>query len=216
MTVDALEAAKAAIVDRCRRMAGDGLTVGTSGNVSVRVGERIAITPSGVSYEELTPEQVCVTDLDGHPVGPGPVPSSEAPMHVALYRATGAGAVVHTHPIYATAVSTLVDELPPIHYMLAALGGRLRVAPYATYGTPELAAHAVAALDGGSAVLHANHGATTVGPDLAKAYDRSVLVEWLCRLWHQARAAGEPRLLPAAEIEHVGELLRGYGQPPPP
>jgi L-fuculose-phosphate aldolase len=99
--------------------------------------------------------------------------------------------------------------------MIAALGGRVRVAPYATYGTPELAAHAVAALAGGSAVLHANHGATTIGPNLAKAYDLGVLLEWLCRLWHQARLVGEPRLLPAAEISHVGELFQGYGQPPP-
>jgi len=213
--MDELGAARAAIVDRCRRMAADGLTVGTSGNVSVRVGELIAITPSGVSYEELTPEQVCLIDLEGRPVEAGPVPSSEAPMHVALYRATGTAAIVHTHPIYATAVSTLVEELPPIHYMIAALGGRVLVAPYATYGTPELAAHAVAALAGGSAVLHANHGATTIGPSLAKAYDLGVLLEWLCRLWHQARAVGEPRLLPAAEIAHVGELFRSYGQAPP-
>ncbi|WP_281690164.1 class II aldolase/adducin family protein [Pseudonocardia thermophila] len=210
---DLLDAARTAIVDRCRRMADDGLTLGTSGNISVRMGDRIAITPSGVPYPELTPEQICVIDLEGRTVGPGPVPSSEAPMHTAIYAATDAGAVVHTHPLYATAVSTLVDELPPIHYMIAELGGRVPVAPYATYGTPQLAAHAVAALATGSAVLHANHGATTIGPDLAKAYDRAVLLEWLCRLWHQAQLAGTPRLLPPEEIARVGELLRGYGQP---
>ncbi|MDN5860655.1 MAG: class II aldolase/adducin family protein [Pseudonocardia sp.] len=210
-----MAAERAAIVERCRRMAADGLTVGTSGNVSVRVGERIAITPSAVSYEDLSPDRVCVIDLDGRHAAGAPVPSSEAPMHLALYRATGAGAVVHTHPIYATAVSTLVTELPPIHYMIAALGGRVPVAPYATYGTAEFAEHAVAALAAGSAVLHANHGATASGANLREAYDRSVLLEWLCRLWHQARLAGEPRLLPVAEIAHVGELLRTYGQPPP-
>lgn len=191
-----LSAERAEVVACCLRMAADGLTVGTSGNVSVRAGELVAVTPSGVAYTDLEPAGVCVVDLDGQPVEPGPVPSSETPMHLAVYRHTAAAAVVHTHPLYATAVSTLVEELPPIHYMVAALGGPVRVAPYATYGTPELAENCLAALAGRSAVLHANHGATTHGASLAQAYDRSVLLEWLCRLWHQARLAGEPRCCP--------------------
>ncbi|HVL86095.1 MAG TPA: class II aldolase/adducin family protein [Pseudonocardia sp.] len=203
---------RAAVVAYCRRMQADGLTVGTSGNVSVRRDDLIAITPTGVEYTALTPEGVCVVDLAGRPAEPGPLPSSELPMHTHVYRATGAGAVVHTHPLYATALSVLVDELPPVHYLVALLGGPVRVAEYATYGSVELAEGSVRALAGRSAVILRNHGATTVGRDLAQAYTRSVYLEWLCRLYHQARLIGEPRLLPAEEIARVGALLQTYGQ----
>lgn len=209
-----LREAREAVVGHCLRMRDDDLTVATSGNISVRVADLVAVTPSGVAYEALTPEGVCVVDLDGNPVEPGPVPSSELPMHLAVYRATDAGAVVHTHPLYATTVSLLLDELPAVHYMVATLGGPVRVAPYATYGTPELAEASVAAMVGRNAVILRNHGATTYGPDLATAYTRSLYLEWLCRLWHQASLAGTPRLLPPDEIDRVAAMLRGYGQPP--
>jgi L-fuculose-phosphate aldolase len=210
-----LRAEREAVVEHCLRMQAEDLTVGTSGNLSVRSGELVAITPSGVAYERLAPEGVCVVDLDGRAVEPGLVPSSEVPLHLAIYRHTSARAVVHTHPLHATALSTLIDELPPIHYMIALMGGPVRVAPYATYGSAELATHALAALEGRSAVIHANHGATTHGADLPEAFNRSVHLEWLCRLHHQASLMGVPRLLPAAEIERVAGMLRGYGQGPP-
>lgn len=206
-----LAAERASVVEYCLRMQRDGLTVGTSGNISVRVGELVAITPSGVPYDELTPAAVCVTDLAGVPVEPGPAPSTELPMHTAVYRATDATAVVHTHPLYATALSVLVDELPAVHYMVALLGGPVRVAPYATFGTEELARAGVAAMAGRSAVLLRNHGATTRGDGLERAYTRSVYLEWLCRLYHQARLLGEPTLLPAEEIDAVAARLEGYG-----
>ena len=180
----------------------------------MRPGDLVAVTPTGVAYEALTAEGVCVVDLDGNPAEAGPVPSSELPMHLAVYRATDAGAVVHTHPLYATAVSLLLDELPAVHYMVATLGGPVRVAPYATYGTAELARVSVAAMAGRSAVVLRNHGATTYGPDLATAYTRSLYLEWLCRLWHQASLVGTPRLLPPEEIDRVAAMLGGYGQPP--
>ncbi|GJF06396.1 class II aldolase/adducin family protein [Pseudonocardia sp. D17] len=212
-----LPEAREAVVEHCLRMRTDDLTVATSGNISVRVGDLVAVTPSGVPYDRLDAAGVCVVDLDGRPADPdatGPVvPSSELPMHLAVYRATDAGAVVHTHPLYATAVSALLDELPAVHYMVAALGGPVRVAPYATYGTEALARASVEALAGRSAVILRNHGATTHGPDLATAYTRSLHLEWLCRLWHQASLAGTPRLLPADELDRVAELLRGYGRP---
>ena len=207
-----LAAERAEVVAHCLRMERDGLTVGTSGNVSVRAGELLAITPSGVPYTELTPAAVCVTDLDGVPVEPGPVPSTELPMHTAVYRATDASAVVHTHPLYATALSTLVDELPAVHYMIALLGGPVRVAAYATFGTTDLAEAGVAAMAGRSAVILRNHGATTYGDGLAQAYTRSVYLEWLCRLYHQARLLGEPRLIPDDELDRVAARLESYGQ----
>jgi L-fuculose-phosphate aldolase len=204
---------RTAIVEYCLRMEADALTVGTSGNLSVRSGELIAITPSGVPYRELTPEAVCVVDLAGVPAEPLPAPpSSELPMHTSVYRATDAGAVVHTHPIYATALSLVLDEVPPVHYMLALLGGPVRVAPYARFGSDELAEGAVRAMRDRSGVLLRNHGATTHGPTLAKAYDRSVYLEWVCRLYQQARLLGEPALLPPEELAEVGELLKSYGR----
>lgn len=201
------------IVECCRRMAAAGLTVGTSGNVSERRGDLVAITPTGVDYGALTPAGVCVVDLDGHPVEDGPLPSSELPMHLAVYARTEERAVVHTHPLYATALSTVVDELPGIHYLVMQLGGPVRVAPYERYGSAELAETSVRAMAGRSAVLLRNHGATTCGDTLARAYDRAVTLEWLCRLYHQARLLGEPTLLADDELTAVGEKLRTYGQP---
>ena len=124
---------RAALVEYCLRMQADDLTVGTSGNLSVRSGHLIAITPSGVVYDDLTPEAICVIDLDGNVVEADLDPSSEVPMHTSVYRATDAGAVVHSHPMYCTALSVTLDEVPPVHYMLALLGGPVRVAPYARF-----------------------------------------------------------------------------------
>jgi L-fuculose-phosphate aldolase len=183
------------LVEFCHRMQADDLTVGTSGNLSVRSGDHIAITPSGVVYDDLTPESICVIDLDGNKVEDGLDPSSEVPMHTSVYRATDAGAVVHTHPLYCTTLSVLLDEVPPVHYMIALLGGPVRVAKYARFGSPELAENSVRAMAGRYGALMQNHGATTYGDTLAKAYTRSVYLEWVCRLYHQARLLGEPNLL---------------------
>jgi L-fuculose-phosphate aldolase len=200
------------LVEFCRRMRADDLTVGTSGNLSVRSGEHIAITPTGVAYEDLTPESICVVDLDGNKVESSLDPSSEVPMHTSVYRATGAGAVVHTHSLYCTALSVLLDEVPPVHYMIALLGGPVRVAPYARFGSAELAEHSVRAMSGRFGALLRNHGATTYGDTLANAYTRGLYLEWVCRLYHQARLLGEPHLLSREEIDGVAEVLRGYGQ----
>jgi L-fuculose-phosphate aldolase len=210
-----LEEERTALVEYCRRMQADELTVGTSGNISVRNGEHIAITPSGAAYEDLTPASICVVDVDGAHVDGALEPSSEVPMHTAVYQRTDAAAVVHTHPLYASTVSVLVDELPPVHYMIALLGGPVRVAPYATYGSDELAANSVTAMEGRFGALLQNHGATTYGESLAKAYTRSVYLEWVCRMYHQARLVGEPHLLSVEEIERVAAKLDSYGQSVP-
>ena len=203
------------LVEYCLRMQADDLTVGTSGNLSIRSGDHIAITPSGAAYDTLTPESICVIDIDGNQLEDGLAPSSEVPMHTSVYRHTDALAVVHTHPLYATALSVLIDEVPPVHYMIAALGGPVRVAPYATFGSPELAENSIAAMEGRFGALLQNHGATTYGDSIGKAYTRSIYLEWVCRLYHQARLLGEPNLLPAEEIEHVAKQLGSYGQTVP-
>ncbi len=195
-----------------RRMVADRLVVGTSGNISVRRGDLVALTPSGVDYAELVPASITVLDLAGTRVDGDLAPTSETPLHLELYRrAAGRNAVVHTHAPHATAVGTLVDEVPPIHYLLAIFGGCVRVAPYATFGSPELASAAAEALAGRHGCLLANHGAVTVGGTLAAAYDRAVQLEWLCQVWLTATTAGRPALLGADEIAEAGRAMRGYG-----
>ncbi|MFJ4470289.1 class II aldolase/adducin family protein [Streptomyces sp. NPDC089424] len=202
------------LVATARRTVSEGLVVGTSGNVSVRVGHTVLVTPSGVPYDRLTPDDITGVDLDGRQVRGTLVPTSELPMHLAVHRTTDARAVVHTHAVHATAVSTLVAELPVIHYMAGALGGPVRVAPYATYGTDELAENMLRALAGRSGCLLQNHGTVTYGASLAQAYDRTAQLEWMCRLWLTASAVPgrTPSLLSREQLAEATERLRGYGQ----
>lgn len=200
------------VIEYCLRMLKDGLTIGTSGNISVRAGDHIAITPSGVDYEALAAEDICVVTLDGTHVDGPDNPSSEVAMHTVVYRFTDALAVVHTHPVYATVVGTLLEEVPQIHYMLAHLGGAVRVAPYAQFGTEKLARNCIVAMKDRYGVLLQNHGATTYGETLAKAYSRSVYLEWLCRIYCEAKALGEPRLLSTAEFAAVAGAVSTYGR----
>jgi L-fuculose-phosphate aldolase len=203
------------VIEYCLRMVKDGLTVGTSGNISVRAGENIAMTPSGVDYEALSPEDICVLTLAGTQVDGLGSPSTEVPMHTVVYQFTDAQAVVHTHPVYATVVGTLVREIPRIHYMLALLGGPVRVAPYAPFGTKKLARNCIVAMKDRYGVLLQNHGATTYGESLAEAYSRSLYLEWLCRICCEAKAIGDPRLLTEAEFDAVAGAVNSYGHPAP-
>jgi L-fuculose-phosphate aldolase len=208
--------ARAAIVLTCQELSRTGLVVGTAGNVSVREGDLVAVTPSGVRYARLTPELVGVHRLDGTAVEAPLEPTSELPLHLAIYSARpDAGAVVHTHSPAATALSTLVDEVPAVHYYLAMFGGPVPVARYAPYGTAELAGNVARALHDRTGCLMGNHGAVTIGPDLATAHDKSVYLEWLCDMYLRASSAGTPRLLPPEEIAAVAVRLAGYGQQPP-
>jgi L-fuculose-phosphate aldolase len=206
-----LEDERRQVVEHCRRMRADGLVVGTSGNVSVRAGDLLAVSPSGLDYDAMTPGSVGVHRLDGSPVDAPLPPTTELPMHLALYAGTDAGAVVHTHSTAATALSTLVEEVPPIHYLIARFGGPVRVARYATYGSPELAAAMTEAIEGRTACLLGSHGAITYGPTLAAAYSQAVHLEWICEVYLRASGAGSPRLLPAEEIERVRLKLATYG-----
>lgn len=203
------------LVATARRSAADGLVVGTSGNVSVRVGDLVLVTPSGVPYDRLTPGDTVAVDLDGRQVAGRLRPTSELPMHLEVYRNSTAGAVVHTHAVHATAVSTLVAELPLIHYMAADFGGPVRVAPYAVYGTEALAEHMVAALRDRTGCLLQNHGTVTYADTLDKAYDRTAQLEWMCRLWLTATSVPgrTPTLLSRQQVRDVEERLKGYGQP---
>jgi L-fuculose-phosphate aldolase len=210
VTLDAVREQVAAV---SRRLAAEGLVLGTAGNVSARRGDEVAITPTGAVLAELEPEQVSVVDLEGRQVGGELAPTSELDLHLGVYRRYDAGAVVHTHAPMATALSCVLDELPCVHYQMLLLGGPVPVAPYATFGTPELAGSVLDALEGRRAALMANHGAIVHADDLDGALELSLLLEWACTVYWRAAAIGEPRALGTEQREAVvaAALARNYG-----
>jgi L-fuculose-phosphate aldolase len=208
-----LEARRAAVATAALRLLEAGLVRGTAGNVSARDGDLVAVTPTGLDYRRLDGGSVPVVDLDGRVVDGGLAPSSELPLHLAVYRArSDVGAVVHTHSTFATTFAVLGEELPAVHYLLARAGRRVRVAPYATYGTGELAGACVAALAADRAVLLANHGVVAVGPGLDGALLVAEAVEEVAELCWRARCLGTPVVLPDAEMDRVARAFERYGQ----
>ncbi|UBU11740.1 class II aldolase/adducin family protein [Nonomuraea gerenzanensis] len=196
-----------------RRAVDLGLVIGTSGNLSVREGDLVTVTPSGVALDRLTPELCPVVDLTtGRRVAGELRPSSETPMHLAIYQATDAQAIVHTHSVFGTVVATTMTELPPVHYNALLLGGVVKVAEYATYGTPELAANVRAALEGKRAALMANHGGVTIGATLEEAFEGTRLLEWLCEVYVRGLGVGKPTILTDEQLAAVVERTLN---PPP-
>lgn len=196
-----------------RRLAEAGLLVGTAGNVSMRDGDRVAVTASGVVLGVCTAEDVTVVDLAGAVVDGRSRPTSELELHLGVYAGSPAQAAVHTHAPWSTAVACVLDELPVLHYQQLLLGGPVRVAPYATFGTPELAAAVADALAGRQAALMANHGSVAVGSSLDQAVEHAELLEWLCALHSRAAALGTPRVLTEEQQADVVEqaVRRRYG-----
>ena len=210
-----LTAARAQLVSYSARLLDDGLAVGSAGNLSVRAGRVVVITPSGIGYHRLRAEDICLVGADGTELDTPRTPSSETPMHLAIYAATGAMAVVHTHSAEVIALSAARDELPAIHYAITGLGGPVRVARYVRFGSEGLAAAAVEAMAGRSAAILQNHGAITCGRSLTEAYDRALLLEWLARTYRLALSYGpEPRILSDAELAEVTaeSRRRRYGE----
>jgi L-fuculose-phosphate aldolase len=202
-----------------RQLISSGLVTGTSGNVSARTSEGdMLITPSGVDYKVLGPDEVVLVDLEMNVLEGSLVPSTETPMHTGIYKARGnVDAVVHTHSRFATTLACLGWEIPPVHYMLTTLGpdGRIPLAPYVLYGTQELANHAANALgESHNACLLANHGTIAVGESVEKAFSRIVVLEEMAEVYYRARLAGEPVLLNPEEVAEVAaKITTGYGQP---
>lgn len=190
-----------------------GLITGTAGNLSVRVGEQIIITPSGAAYDRLEPEDLATVDIDGRiiDVRGDNRPSSETPLHLAVYRGTDARAVVHTHSPFANAVGLVRDELPRVHYAIRALGGRVRVAPYATFGTQELADNVMAAIEGRTGCILRNHGTVVYGTTLVEALDRAAKLEWVSALYWRAAQLGEPAELSDDDLELVKTQATNLG-----
>ena len=210
-----LLAEREAVVAACRALVEERLVVGTAGNVSVRQGDFVAISPSGFDYLAMTASDVPVIDLEGARQFGDYEPSSEWQLHLGVYRTSAHSAVVHTHATASTALSTVVDEVPMSHYYTALFGGAIRVAPYATYGSPELAVAVEAAMRERRGALLGNHGAVVAGKSLKQAMDLARYLEYVCEVQLKAMATGAPvKVLPASEIEKVQGLLGGYGQGP--
>jgi L-fuculose-phosphate aldolase len=208
-------ALREAVVAAAQRMHALGLSPGRSGNISVRRKDGMLITASGIRPEDMDPgTDVIFVSRTGTWAAAGKTPSSELPFHQAIYAARpGAGSVVHCHSRFATALACAHLPIPAFHYMVAKAGGaEIPLAPYATYGTPELAAHAAAALKSCNACLLANHGQIAIGPSLDDALELAGEVEALAAQYIAARAIGGPVLLPAEEMARVAAKFKTYGE----
>jgi L-fuculose-phosphate aldolase len=212
-----LEAERERVASAGRRLAAAGLVLGTAGNVSERAGSLVAISPTGAVLAELDADAVAVVDLDGKQIDGDLRPTSEIELHLGVYHRFEAGAVVHLHPPIGTALACVLDELPLIHYQMLALGGPVRVAPYATFGSGELATVTLDALEGRMAALMSNHGTIALGGDLDGALANAELLEWACQLYWRAATLGTPRTLDEGQQTAVIEAVtaRAYGTPQP-
>jgi len=197
-----------------QRVAAAGLSAGTSGNASARTPFGMCITPSGVAPARLDAQSNVHMRLDGTVIEGTLEPSSEWRMHAAIYAAhPEADAIVHCHSRHATALACCGMDIPAFHYMVAVAGGdSIRCAPYALFGSEELAAHAVRALDGRRACLLGNHGQIATGRDLDAALSLAIEVEELAAQYLLALTAGTPRVLDAQEMQAVIARFAGYGQ----
>ena len=211
------QALRQQLVAVARRMNGTGLNQGTSGNLSVRIEEGILVTPSSLPYEQMEVGDLVALDLSGQPLKEQQRrPSSEWRLHAdVLSCRPEAMAVLHCHPIHATALACHDRGIPAFHYMVAVAGGdEIRCAPYATFGTKELSDNVVNALAQRTACLLARHGMVTLGKDLESALRVAVEVETLARIYLQALQLGEPPLLSTQQMQAVHAQFRGlhYGQ----
>ncbi|MBJ7521770.1 MAG: class II aldolase/adducin family protein [Solirubrobacteraceae bacterium] len=208
-----LEREREQVAAAARKLAAAGLVSATNGNLSVRCDDLVAVSPTGAVLGELQAADVPVVDIEGAVRFGALAPTSELSLHLGVYRRFESGAVVHTHAPMATALACVLDELPMVHYEMLGLGGAVRVAPYATFGTPELAAGVLDALEGRLAALMANHGAVTHGPDLATALRATELLEWACTVYWRAAQLGTPRVLDDAAVQAVVAQVTttGYG-----
>lgn len=202
------------LISHARRMNETGLNQGTSGNLSVRVGEdAFLITPSGVPYDRLEPDDLVRMNMAGDVEGEG-TPSSEWRIHRDLYeRRLDAGAILHAHSPWAMSVAALRRDVPAVHYMIVLAGGfSIRCADYATYGTQDLSDRALVALEKRRACLLANHGLLCMEASIERAFTLALEVETLCRVYMQCLATGEdPVLLSEDELRKAGEKFGTYG-----
>ena len=192
-----------------------GLTKGTGGNLSIYDETKgyMIITPSGIEFDKLTPEDMVVMNLDGKIINKEKKPSSEYMMHTMIYKdRKDIKSVVHAHTMYATVISCLRETLPAVHYMIALAGKDVRCAKYATFGTEELAINAVEAMKDRNAVLLANHGIITGAKNIQNAFNIVDEVEYCAAIYYRAKCIGNPIILDDAEMKTMEGKFQTYGQ----
>lgn len=203
-----------AVVEAGREIFERKLTVGTWGNISIRAEDknRCVITPSGMDYMKLEPEDIVVVDLEGNVIEGKRRPSTEIAMHCEIYKKReDVNAIVHTHPIFSSILSVLGEDLPPIiEDMVMLLGDRIRVTEYALPGGKELALKATEALGKNNAVILANHGSVCVGSDIKRALTACDVLEKSAQIYFYAKLAGKPAALPKEDVEKLREASKGY------
>lgn len=198
-----------------KKLVDENLTKGTGGNLSVfdRENKRMAITPSGIDFYDIEPEDIVIMDLEGNIIEGERKYSSEWVMHKIFYEnRTDLDAIIHAHTTYATVLATLRWTLPASHYMIALAGPDVRCAEYATYGTPELAENAYEAMKNRKAVLLANHGILSGANDLANAFNIIEEIEYVSDIYIRAKSIGEPVILSDDEMELMEKKFKTYGQ----
>lgn len=203
---------RTSIVEACRWMLAQGLSHGTSGNISIRNGDRLLITPSGVPCDRMSPEEIVEMEFNGNWHG-ALRPSSEWRFHIDILNSRkDVNAVVHCHPVYATSLAICGREIPAIHYMIAAAGGEnVRCAKYATFGTQKLSDNVLAAIQGRNCCLLANHGMIATGVNLERALWLAAELENLAQQYVISLSIGHPLTLSGEEIEKNIELFKHYG-----
>lgn len=209
-----LDAERTTVSDLGKQMLDQGLTKGTGGNISARSGDHVAISPSGMAYDEISSDDVPIVDLEGNQVAGDRKPSSEYRMHTGILRKReDVGGVVHNHSPYASTFASLGEPVPASHYLIAFVGDEIPVAPYETYGTAELAESALEALgDEYNACLLENHGVVSVGETAESAFEVALMVEYCARIHYQAVSIGDPNIIPDDEIDTLLDRFADYGQ----
>lgn len=204
------------IIEYGKKLVETGLTKGTGGNLSIcdRETGLMAITPSGIDYFQIKPEQIVLIDVKtGDFVEGEALPSSERDMHRIFYKyRTDIDAIIHTHTTFAATIACLNIDLPAVHYLVALAGPDVRCAKYATYGTVALAKNAFEAMKDRKACLLANHGMLAGGTSLAEAYNTTEEIEFCCELYYRAKSMGEPVILADDEMQMMMERFKNYGK----
>ena len=208
-----LERERELLVAYGKKLISHRLTTGTGGNLSIFNREKglLAITPTGLDYFDSRPEDIVVLQVDGERVEGKREPSSELPMHRIFYQQRqDINALVHVHSRYATTLSCLNWDLPPVHYLVAFAGNEVKCAQYATFGSEELARSAFEAMKDRKAVLLANHGLLAGGKDLPFAFDLAEVIEFCAEIYYLSKCIGEPVIISASEMKAVAEKLKWY------
>ncbi len=210
-----MEKERSFLIEYGKKLVEQGLTKGTGGNLSMfdRESGLMAITPSGIDFFQIKPEDIVLMDLDGHVVEGDRTPSSEWEMHLLEYKnRQDLDAVIHAHTVWAAVMACLHWPLPAAHYMIAVAGKDVRCAEYASYGTHELAVHALQGMADRKAVFLANHGILTGGASIQEAFNVLVQVEYCCEVYLKAKEVGEPVILPDDEMARMEQKFKTYGQ----